>query len=114
MAGASARNSRRPRADRTAHTPAPHTCSTRAGRIGNDVLVNLPNLPLLRNASCYIRVSGALSRAPPPATGRRAVVSFDSLGVYTASGRRRVLSAGWIFRLLRRFSPSRLNGADDR
>ena len=95
--------------------PAPHTRTTRAGgRIGNDVLVNLPKLPFLRNASCYIRVSGALSRAPPPATGRRAVVSFDSLGIYTASGRRRMLSAGWIFRLLRRFSPSLLNGADDR
>mmetsp|Transcript_44263 Transcript_44263/g.92429 ORF Transcript_44263/g.92429 Transcript_44263/m.92429 type:complete len:111 (+) Transcript_44263:388-720(+) len=59
----------------------------------------------------YLRVSGAFTRAEPPAPGRRAVVQFDKLDVFSTGGRR-LVSAGWLFKLQRKFAPSLANGAD--
>ena len=51
------------------------------GRIANEVKIDLP----LGIGRAYVRVAGGFERAPPPASGRRALVLFDSLELFTAS-----------------------------
>ena len=52
-----------------------------SGRIANEVKFDLP----LGVGRAYVRVAGCFERAPPPAPGRRALVEFDSLELFTAS-----------------------------
>ena len=51
------------------------------GRIANEVKIDLP----LGIGRAYVRVAGGFERAPPPASGRRALVLFDSLELFTVS-----------------------------
>ena len=76
------------------------------GRIANEVKFDLPI-----GGRAYARVAGGFERAPPPAPGRRALVEFDSLELFTAEGRR-VLALGWLFALIRALRPALTNGAD--
>ena len=80
--------------------------SVSAQRIGNEVSVRLPlvGTPLL------VRVAGSFKAAAD--NGRRALVEFDTLDVFSACGQRRLLRAGALFELLRRLKPALSNGAD--
>lgn len=78
------------------------------GRIANEVKIDLP----LGIGRAYVRVAGGFERAPPPADGRRALVLFDSLELFTAEGRR-LVQAGWLFALIRRLRPALTDGLDD-
>lgn len=77
----------------------------RSGRISNEVPVQPFGVDLL------VRVAGAFEPAPAPAV-RRALVEFDNLEVFTADGTR-LLSAGWLFALVRALRPSLSNGDAD-
>ena len=77
----------------------------RSGRISNEVSVQPFGIDLL------VRVAGAFEPAPPPAV-RRALVEFDNLEVFKADGTR-LLSAGWLFALVRALRPSLTNGDAD-
>lgn len=77
-----------------------------SGRIGNEVTISLLGQRVI------LRVSGGFKPAEPPAPGTRAIVTFDSLDIFTKDGKR-LLSAGWIFDLARRINPGLQNGADE-
>lgn len=85
--------------------PVQEIC-VRTGRIGNEVLLSK------FGQTFYLRVAGGFSAAEPPAPGTRALVNFDSLEVFTRGGRR-LLSAGWLFSLVRKLKPGLQNGAED-
>lgn len=80
--------------------------SVRNGRIGNEIVLT----PLGQRV--YLRVAGGFSAAEPPAPGTRAIVKFDSLEVFSEDGRK-LLSAGWLFALVRALKPSLQNGSED-
>ena len=77
----------------------------RSGRISNEVSVQPFGIDLL------VRVAGTFEPAPPPAV-RRALVEFDNLEVFKSDGTR-LLSAGWLFALVRALKPSLTNGDAD-
>ena len=79
------------------------------GRIGNEIKANLPLL-----GSAIVRVAGSLDS--DASKGRRAYVEFDSLEVFRendSGGMNRVLSAGFLFSLIRKVRPALTNGADE-
>ncbi|KAJ1640073.1 hypothetical protein T492DRAFT_933121 [Pavlovales sp. CCMP2436] len=81
------------------------------GRIANEIVLKTPPF-FFGGQRFYLRVSGAFTAAPPPAPGTRALITFDSLEIFTAKGKR-LLSLGWIFSLVRRVKPALQNGDDD-
>jgi hypothetical protein len=76
----------------------------KSGRIGNEIVISVPIFKRL-----YLRVAGAFSAAEPPAPGTRALVNFDSLEVFDEGGKR-LLSAGWLFSLVRALRPALISG----
>ncbi|KAG8459398.1 hypothetical protein KFE25_013034 [Diacronema lutheri] len=89
----------------SAARPVQEICVER-GRIGNEIVLS----PLGQRV--YLRVGGSFGPAEPPAPGTRAIVSFDSLELFTEGGMR-LLSAGWVFQLLRSLNPALQNGKED-
>lgn len=73
-------------------------------RIGNEILFEV------FGQRCMVRVAGSFKA--DAANGRRAVVIFDSLDVFSLEPRRRILRAGWLFALVRSLQPAALNGND--
>jgi len=78
--------------------------SVDAQRIGNEIEFSLPLV-----GTVFLRVAGSF--AASESNGRRAMVEFDSLEIFSGDGRR-LLTAGFLFDLIRRLRPSLTNGDD--
>ena len=87
------------------------------GRIGNELRIGLP--AWLQSRTAVVRVSGSFEA--DARDGRRANVEFDSLDVFVeeagegagrSAGARRVLSAGFLFDIVRALRPALINGRD--
>eukprot|EP00325_Prymnesiales_sp_UTEX-LB-985_P032504 CAMPEP_0174724378 /NCGR_PEP_ID=MMETSP1094-20130205/43220_1 /TAXON_ID=156173 /ORGANISM="Chrysochromulina brevifilum, Strain UTEX LB 985" /LENGTH=217 /DNA_ID=CAMNT_0015925587 /DNA_START=212 /DNA_END=865 /DNA_ORIENTATION=- len=87
----------------TSKAPPVQEVNTGTKRIGNEISFALP-----LGATAFVRVAGGFDA--DSSSGRRANVEFDTLDVWAF--RRRVLRAGWLFKLIKAVRPGALNGDD--
>ena len=93
----------------TTKAPPVQVVDVASQRVANEIRFELP-----LGITGFVRVAGSFEL--DASNGRRALVEFDTLDVFTfgsetAEGQR-VLRAGWLFKVVKMLKPSALNGDD--